>query len=337
MKQFLLPESGTFYKANLHCHSNLSDGALSPEALKTVYRDMGYAVLAYTDHDVFVPHNDLTDDGFLALNGFEVEIDEKSALDWRLKKCCHVCFIALDREQVIQPMWNERYCRIGNAGTAKELVRYDTTAEPYVREYSCECISDMMQIGREKGFFVTYNHPTWSRESYPMYVGYHGMHAMEMFNGGCLVEGYEDYNPRVYDDMLQAGKRIYCIGGDDNHNHRPNTRRWDSGIAFTMIKADRLDYPSITKALLDGHFYASDGPQIHALWVEDGSIHITCSEADRIMLNCQTRRAKAIYSENGEPLTYASFPLTEPNGSYVRLTVEDARGKHACTNAYFLE
>ena len=37
MRKYLLPESGNFYKANLHCHSIVSDGKLSPAELKKIY------------------------------------------------------------------------------------------------------------------------------------------------------------------------------------------------------------------------------------------------------------------------------------------------------------
>ena len=50
MKRDLLPASGNFYKANLHCHSTVSDGALTPEALKELYTKNGYSVIAFTDH-----------------------------------------------------------------------------------------------------------------------------------------------------------------------------------------------------------------------------------------------------------------------------------------------
>ena len=33
MKKYLLPENGQFYKANLHCHSTVSDGHLTPEEM----------------------------------------------------------------------------------------------------------------------------------------------------------------------------------------------------------------------------------------------------------------------------------------------------------------
>src|SRR5580700_10686857 len=45
---FSLP--GTFRRGNLHTHSTLSDGALSPERVCSVYRDAGYDFLALTDH-----------------------------------------------------------------------------------------------------------------------------------------------------------------------------------------------------------------------------------------------------------------------------------------------
>ena len=70
MKKHLLPESGNFYKANLHCHTVLSDGCLTPEEVKEIYKNAGYSVVAYTDHDILIPHHaELSDDEFLALNG----------------------------------------------------------------------------------------------------------------------------------------------------------------------------------------------------------------------------------------------------------------------------
>ncbi len=335
MKKYLIPESGHFYKANLHCHTTISDGNKTPEEVKNIYQDMGYSIVAYTDHDILIPHNELTDDKFLALHGFELEINEKKSEPFKNVKCCHICYIALDRDNITQPMWNESYL-FGNSPKYKEFVQYDENTENYIREYNGECISEMMKIGREQGFFVTYNHPTWSRETYAEYINYHHMHAMEMFNGGCIAAGYEDYNPRVYDDILASDKKIFCIGADDNHNYCDiNARNRDSGVAFTMIKADSLDYNNVTEALLKGHFYSSEGPSIYELWIEDDSINIKCSDADRILCTYQNRKAKIVYAENGNAVTSASFKFDNDDG-YVRITVIDKTGKCACTNAYFI-
>ena len=40
--EFILPGAPQF-KANLHCHSNLSDGRLTPEELVRAYRGQGYS------------------------------------------------------------------------------------------------------------------------------------------------------------------------------------------------------------------------------------------------------------------------------------------------------
>jgi hypothetical protein len=166
-------------------------------------------------------------------------------------------------------------------------------------------------------------------------MNYNGMHAMEILNGGSCAFGFQDYNPRVYDDMLIGGKRIYCIATDDNHNAKPeDSRYYDSGIGFTVIKAEKLEYRTITKALVDGHFYASEGPEIYELYFEDGKVHIKCSEADSINITSPYRCDKIIYSENGEPLTEAEFNIN-PKSLYFRLTVTDKSGKRAFTNAFF--
>ena len=337
MRKYLLPENGNFYKANLHCHSNYSDGRKTPEEIKEIYQKLGYSIVAYTDHDILVPHPELTDDKFLALNGFEAEIDEPERNAFGYRKCCHICFVALDPENVTQPCWNRERYVWGNAVSHKPEVTIDENEPDYIRRYGSEGITDLMTKCREKGFFVTYNHPTWSLEDYSDYMGYYGMHAFEMFNGSCNCAGYDDYNPRVYDDILRSGNKIYAIGADDNHNAAADdSRRCDSGWAWTTIKADKLDYRTVTKALEAGNFYASEGPEIYDLWYEDGQVHIRCSGADRICCNYKVRRAETALAENGVLVTEATFNF-KPEWTYFRITVTDANGKHACTNAYFAE
>lgn len=326
MKKALIPEDGQFYKANLHCHTTVSDGKWSPERVREEYMAKGYSVVAFTDHDVLIPHGDLRCEGFLPLNGFEVEINEEGG-----PRTCHICFIALEEDQLVQPFWHRSRYLFGHAPEYRDQVHFDPEAPDYVRVYDPERISHMMRTAREKGFFVTYNHPAWSLEDYTSYSRYQGMHAMEMVNYGCLIYGYDEYNSRVYDDMLRGGRRIYCIDTDDNHNDVD-----DSFGGFTMIKAPSLRYRDITKALELGHFYASQGPKIHSLRWEDGKVFITCSPAARIHLITAGRNAKIALPEAGELLTEAVF-TPNPNCGYFRLTVVDSRGNKADTNAYFMD
>ena len=336
MKKYLLQKNGSFYKTNLHCHTTLSDGRLSPDEVKKLYKSLGYSAVAFTDHDILIPQSELCDENFIALNGFEVEINEPDYISKKTVKTCHICFVALDPENITQPFWSERYL-FSNAIKNASLVKKDESEPEYFRYYTGEAISKMMQEGRDKGFFVTYNHPTWSLESYPAYMSYNGMNAFEIYNGSCMTAGYEDYNPRVYTDMLMGGKRLYCVGGDDNHNVHPiTTRKCDSGVAWTMIKADNLDYKSLTKSLAEGQFYASTGPEIHELVFEDGKVYIKCSEADRVVCNYGIRRAETVANNDYSALTEAQFSFT-PDDKYFRITVYAKDGKTASTNAYFAD
>ena len=199
MKKYLLPKDGNFYKANLHCHSTVSDGKLTPEEIKKAYMDKGYSIVAYTDHDIMIDHSDLAEDGFLPLRGYEMEISEvlPEGAPKGGKKCCHMCLIALDPDNKTQVCWHREKYLFANAKNYRDQAIFDENEPDYVREYTPECISDMMQRGRDAGFFVTYNHPAWSLETATQYMNYHGMHAMEICNFGCYEAGYEDYSPYI--------------------------------------------------------------------------------------------------------------------------------------------
>ena len=334
MKKFLLPENGNFYKANLHAHSTISDGRLTPAQLKEAYKSHGYSVLCITDHDRMVPHHDLTDPDFLMLTGFEMEFNEARHPGRADPKTCHICMVALDPSIDRQPCWHRtRY--VDEADRA--MIRFDPDEPDFEREYTPECINTAIKICRDKGFFVTYNHPVWSLERYPDYSRYEGMHAMEICNYSSVVSGWDEYNPAVYDDFLHQGKRIFVQGTDDNHNRQqPDHPKWDSFGGFIWIKAPRLDYPSIANALVKGDFYASQGPEIYALYMEDNVLHVECSPAVRIYCIARARRCQAAYGENGGLATHGAFEI-RPEDGYVRISVQDEKGRRADTNAWFTD
>ena len=68
MRKYLLPESGNFYKVNMHSHTNYSDGVQSPEELKEIYKAQGYSAIAYTEHEALFDLTRLDDEEFLALS-----------------------------------------------------------------------------------------------------------------------------------------------------------------------------------------------------------------------------------------------------------------------------
>ena len=253
MKRYLLPHGKNFYKANLHCHSTVSDGKFSPEELKKLYMEQGYSIIAYTDHEILLPHNDLSDDSFLALNGYEYELiedetDEKNQN--RLRKATHLCLIALEPNTTRHICWHGKIW--GNAPR----------------------------------FCVTLNHPAWSMEDMADIANYHGMNALEIYNTNAAIRGWEAYCPYIYESMVRRGKRIGCVAADDCHRSEQFFGGW------TMICADDLNYRTITQAMERGDYYASTGPEIKELWYEDGRIYVTCSPAATIKANYGSRYAE---------------------------------------------
>lgn len=332
MKKILLNSRLNKYKSNLHCHSTVSDGGLTPAEIKKLYMENGYSVIAYTDHDVFIAHDELTDDNFLALHGYEMEFCGDN-------KTCHICLIQRDPDNMQQIFWHRSKYLFGNAPQNVHKVCFDESQPDFERTFSPECISKVMRKGRECGFFITYNHPTWSLENFNDYMNYDGMHAMEIFNYGCYVEGHEEYNARVYDDMLRGGKKIYCISTDDNHNASSfESSNNDSCGGFTVIFADELSYTKIMDALFDGNFYSSQGPEIYELTYEDKSVHIKCSPAQKIIFTTNLHGG-SVSTENktgAELVNEAIFTVSEDD-TYLRITVIDENGKIANTNAYQTE
>lgn len=338
MKKYLLPQTGNFYKANLHCHSTISDGELSPAELKEAYMAHGYSIIAYTDHNILLSHDELTDENFLALHGYEWDVTDRVTPP-ACPKCCHICLIALEPDNMKQICWhrNQDIYFYGNGRNYKHLVQFYEDEPDFERSYNVDCVNEVIKKAREHGFFVTYNHPTWSQEDYSDYINYHGMNAMEICNYTSKNGGFPEYNPRVYDDMLRSGKRIFCIAADDNHCHTDmNTPYGDCFGGFTVIKAENLEYRTITKALEAGHFYASQGPEIKELWYEDGELHITTSPAQRVDFYFGIRHAGSVKAD-GEKLVEQAHCKVPENAIYVRATVWDEHGKPADTNAYFVD
>ena len=69
---FLFDEGKNFYKGNLHAHTSMSDGRLTPEEVKALYAGNGYDFLAITDHRKCTADQDIYKN-MLLLPGIELD------------------------------------------------------------------------------------------------------------------------------------------------------------------------------------------------------------------------------------------------------------------------
>ena len=87
---------------------------------------------------------------------------------------------------------------------------------------------------------------------------------------------------------------------------------------------------------MDGHFYATQGPEIRELWIEGDELRVETFDAANIQFITSNRRAKHFRAEEWKCLNHAVYKVY-PDSEYVRIIVTDHRGKTASSNAYFAE
>lgn len=317
-RNYLISNEGRFYKANLHCHTTCSDGMLTPEQVKELYVRHGYSIVAYTDHNNYVYHRELLDETFVPLAGYEVNSDGQRNGDGH-PIANHLCALALEPEK------------------AKMVPR------PVI--YDLGRINEMIRELNDAGFIVNYNHPAWSAEHTEDFLALEGITCFEVFNYGAEVSTGGGYGDQQYDLWVKSGRRAFPIATDDNHNppaygeEGANTpEEFDSCGGFTMIKAKELSYRAVMDAICAGNLYASNGPLIHALYIEDGKICIDCDPVCAVMLkDGAINNAYAKYAAK-DAISHVDIPLSAVRGenAFARIVIMRKDGRKAWTNAYDL-
>lgn len=329
MKNCIIPEGGRFYRANLHCHSTNSDGELTPEQIKDIYKAAGYSVVAYSDHNVLIDHSELDDEDFLTLTAVEIDVNKKGEKSGAFRPCYHINFYPDDQHNTTLPCFNPKYVW-GKRTDLRDAQAY--VGEPdYKRDY--ENINDLINGFAAHGFMAMVNHPTWSLQTMEDYKNLDttNVFAIEMYNHGCYIAGWDEINCHIYDELLRRGDKLFCTATDDNHNRAPiGTADWDSLGGFVMIKAPELTHKAIYAALKAGNFYASTGPLIEELYIENDRLYVKTSPAAKITLTTAARQARVAYPKTTHTtITEASFGLDRTYPGYIRVTVTDEKGRMA--------
>lgn len=335
MKQYLISGDMPQYRANLHSHSTLSDGNLTPEELRALYQSNGYSILAITDHELPKNHSHMSDKDFLMLTGYEAYVRPNPNYIFDPYEVeAHLNFFAKDpnNETVIcyNPASNKFFAknhidpdRMHRAGSERE------------REYSVEYLNEFIRTAVENGYLVSYNHPTWSMEDEERIFAYENIFSLEIDNFCSYQSNAIEHAGALYDKMLRRRKKIFCHAGDDNHNsHSLGSPKCDSFGAWTMILAKELTYASVIEAMECGNMYASTGPRINEISIEDGKVHVESSPARQIILFSGSKAPQSIIAEEGESLTSADLKL-DKIAPYFRISVVDERGHRASSRGFF--
>ncbi|UCG83399.1 MAG: hypothetical protein JSW38_00825 [Dehalococcoidia bacterium] len=258
-------------KCNMHTHTTESDGIDDPDDVIAAYNDLGYTVLALTDHDLGVVYNpdttwpwsrwgkDPQTLGMIGIEGNELTQFHKHH------------FVSLYSDYASTGSTDE-----GDwLNDIQELDGLAYICHPY---WHVDC--DIPLYLLDKGL-------AWYEEilsTYPSLLG------IEVYNGGSRSESrYDtDYNLELWDDILVDlldERQVWGFASDDLHE--PN----DINKGYCVLLVDQVSDEKVREAIVEGRFYFShryiDGPpcpQISSINIneESGTITIEATDYDGI-------------------------------------------------------
>lgn len=293
-------QPGRFYRGNLHTHSTNSDGTLAPHQVVDSYRQAGYHFVAITDH--FLERYDfpLTDTRPYRTAQFTtLPGAELHAGQTGLGNLWHILAVGLPLD--------------------------------FAPVHPDEPVADLCARAGTSGAFVAAAHPSWYGVTPQDIRALGAIPAIETYNVTCDALNDRGASWPLFDTLLAAGHHYLACATDDAHFH---PARPDGQQAWVQVKAASLDPQAVLAALHAGHYYSSTGPELYDVQVDSApQITISCSPCQAIFVAGRGAWAR---QQHGQRLTHATFSLDRMQSPYVRVTVRDARGRHAWSNPIWL-
>ena len=171
-------------------------------------------------------------------------------------------------------------------------------------------------------------HPHWSVMTMEELAERTGYAGIEVYNTGCDWENRTGLAEPYWDDLLRRGRQMWGFATDDSHWRQP-----DHGRGWIVVKAVERSAPAVLQAIKAGEFYASCGPTIESITLEDKVLRVRCSPAQAIYWTEGTH-GWSIHAEGETLLTEAEFQLKARR--YFRVQVVDSGGHWAWSNPFFV-
>jgi len=127
-------------------------------------------------------------------------------------------------------------------------------ADP-VRPDSFAPLQEVVNWVRDHGGLPYLAHTYWSGLRTEQWESCEGLLGLEVWNTGCELEVGRGDSSIHWDEALERGSALHGIATDDSHH--PG---YDSGFAWTMVRAADRSQEAVLDALRAGGFYSSTGP-----------------------------------------------------------------------------
>lgn len=171
-------------------------------------------------------------------------------------------------------------------------------------------------------------HPYWCGFTSAEVMTLKSVSAMEVYNSECRYIG-RGYNMQLWDEVLDAGSLLPPVAVDDLHGAESFSLGW------TMIAAKDCSVSSLMNALREGSMYASQGPEIFSMTLENKIFRAEfspCTEA--IVMSNRSRgfcgMVEPRSSERKKECNAVEFDLSKvAPENYLRLQIMDRDRRYA--------
>ena len=259
------------YKANLHTHTTHSDGRMSPQVVVDKYHQLGYNILAITDHDkVTFPWTDFT--SLEASSRSKQRLDEgilnPEDLVYENRDPKELGMIAIQGNEVSAPHHTGSLFNDYNRRTEQED-------------------SAFVAITAKNGLMII-NHPGRYKHNAQWYIDHYKKYdhliGMEIYNNG---DRYPN-DRQLWDSVLVAllpARPVWGYSNDDMHGEG------SMGINWNIFVLPELNEEWVRKGMEEGrsfYVYSPEGhknlqiPEIKSVQVKKGTIQLMVSEHDSI-------------------------------------------------------
>jgi hypothetical protein len=302
-RDLLRSGEGRFWRGNLHCHSDRSDGLCEPEAVAAAYREAGYDFIALSDH-----------------------FDER--FGWRITDTRDLRtgdFTTIPAAELSSGPWRER----NTYWVSAVILPLDFHAPPAGDP------AEVIPRAHDAGAFVVLLHPGLNNlalDTIDRLPGFDSVDAVEIYNHNTFGS-HPDHADGAYmvDGLLERGRRILVNAGDDAHFAFPGDRFG----AWVEVWAKTLEPSPLLAGLRSGSYYSTQGPRIERLELDGPRLHVSTSPAHAIAIGGAGDRwldGSSVLDENGGLVHEGTFDLSAFHGSYCRVTVIDAERRRAWSN-----
>ncbi|MGB8450754.1 MAG: CehA/McbA family metallohydrolase [Anaerocolumna sp.] len=301
------------YKGNLHTHSNRSDGRHDPKDVVGLYKEKGYDFICLSDHEIYYKDTALDTEDFICLDGYEMRVENK--VD-------NVSFH-------IHGLWDHTLER-------KNPFQHDEYHGIPDYEGDLTAVQDLIDGMKDRGNLIIFNHPNWSRNTYETLEKLKGFHIMEIYNHQSEIEEAVGYSVDYWDYCLRKGKKLFGVATDDAHHINPEAKIGEAFGGYIVCDCEQLTQERIIDSIREGAFYASQGPEIYDLRVEEGVLKVETSAVQYIKFVVFEALGSNHFSENGSLITFAEYKI-HGQEAYIRVEAIDEKGHTAWSNPIFIK